>query len=84
MRSYAFYRPIYSQKRHFLVYLSEGGHIYVFAGNRGAPTKPYNPFSSVGAEEQKTLTGDGCGSINQSPLPVLMIGAVEHTNVLEV
>jgi deazaflavin-dependent oxidoreductase (nitroreductase family) len=23
-----------------LVYLSEGGHIYVFAGNRGAPTYP--------------------------------------------
>jgi deazaflavin-dependent oxidoreductase (nitroreductase family) len=23
-----------------LVYLSEGGHIYVFAGNRGAPTNP--------------------------------------------
>lgn len=23
-----------------LVYLSEGGHIYVFAGNRGAPTHP--------------------------------------------
>ncbi len=23
-----------------LAYLSEGGHIYVFAGNRGAPTNP--------------------------------------------
>ncbi|HTK07082.1 MAG TPA: nitroreductase family deazaflavin-dependent oxidoreductase [Ktedonobacteraceae bacterium] len=23
-----------------LVYLSEGGHIYIFAGNRGAPTNP--------------------------------------------
>ena len=23
-----------------MVYLSEGGHIYVFAGNRGAPTNP--------------------------------------------
>jgi len=23
-----------------MLYLSEGGHIYVFAGNRGAPTNP--------------------------------------------
>ena len=28
------------QRTNPLVYLSEGGHIYVFAGNRGAPTNP--------------------------------------------
>ncbi len=70
-----------------LVYLSEGGYIYVFAGNRGVPTNPgwyhnliAHPVVSVelGAETfearatvVESAEGDRLGSIQVQKLPAL-------------
>jgi deazaflavin-dependent oxidoreductase (nitroreductase family) len=70
-----------------LAYLSEGGHIYVFAGNRGAPTNP-NWYHNVVAhpdvsvelgtetfEASATVVdraeGDRIGGIQLQKLPAL-------------
>ena len=70
-----------------LAYLSEGGHIYVFAGNRGAPTNPgwyYNLLAhpdvivEIGTEKFEaratvvnSAEGDRLGSIQVQKLPAL-------------
>jgi deazaflavin-dependent oxidoreductase (nitroreductase family) len=70
-----------------LAYLSEGGHIYVFAGNRGAPTNPNwyhnlvaHPDVAVELGTEKfearatvvdSAEGDRLGSIQLQKLPGL-------------
>ena len=70
-----------------LAYLSEGGHIYVFAGNRGAPTNPgwyhnlvAHPDVAVELGTEKfearatvvdSAEGDRLGSIQLQKLPGL-------------
>lgn len=70
-----------------LVYLSEGGHIYVFAGNRGAPANPgwyhnlvAHPDVTVELGTEKfearatvvdSAEGDRLGSIHLQKLPAL-------------
>ena len=70
-----------------LAYLSEGGHIYVFAGNRGAPTNP-NWYHNLVAHPDVTVElgteqfearatvvdsveGDRLGSIQLQKIPAL-------------
>ena len=70
-----------------LVYLSEGGHIYVFAGNRGAPTNPAwyhnlvaHPDATVELGTEKfearaivvdSAEGERLGNIQVQKIPVL-------------
>jgi deazaflavin-dependent oxidoreductase (nitroreductase family) len=83
-----------------LAYLSEGGHIYVFAGNRGAPTNP-NWYHNLVAHPDVTVElgtekfearatvvdsaeGDRLGSIQLQKLPGLAELAAKITRKVPV
>ena len=83
-----------------LAYLSEGGHIYVFAGNRGAPTNPNwyhnlvaHPDVAVELGTEKfearatvvdSAEGDRLGGIQLQKLPALAELAAKITRQVPV
>ena len=83
-----------------LAYLSEGGHIYVFAGNRGAPTNPgwyhnlvAHPDVMVDLGSEKfearativeSAEGDRLGSIQFQKIPALAELAAKITRKVPV